>query len=156
MSESEILDLLERLPRMPDFYYLNEQQTGDAFQKAVETLENELHQEYLEKAEGDIALFQKKMNNWMEIQKTQLDLAIQALSEDISTLNMECALAKDFLQKVDIKKKVKAKETERDKLQTEYHARVNEIEAEAAKEMEQYQKSVEITPVVIVKAIVKF
>ncbi len=156
MSESEILDLFEQLPRTPDFYYLNEQQTGDAFQKAVETLENELHQEYLKKAEGDIALYQKKMNNWMEIQKTQLDLAIHALSEDISTLNMECALAKEFLQKVDIKKKVKAKETERDKLQTEYHARVNGIEAEAAKEMEQYQKSVEITPLVIVKAIVKF
>ena len=58
--------------------------------------------------------------------------------------------------KVDIKKKVKAKETERDKLQTEYHARVNGIEAEAAKEMEQYHKRVEITPLLIVKAIIKF
>lgn len=155
-TEGEVLRILESLPRTPDLYYLAEERTGDVYDKAVSLAEGEMHASYKAKVAADIARFRKKIINWADIRKAQLNLEISEASEDICNLEFECSQVKDFLHKIDIKKKIDGKKKDLEKLQSTYHQKVSAIEEEATKEIEAYIKSVEITPLLMVKAMVKF
>ncbi len=155
-SEREILDILETLPRTPALYYLSEEHRGNVFDAAVLSAEEEMHSQYKAKVALDIVRFRKKIMNWAEIRKAQLNLEVGEISDEIKDLEFECSQIKDFLHKIDIKKKIDGKKKELEKLQSTYHQKIGTIEVEVAKEIDDYIKSVEITPLLMVKAMVKF
>jgi len=155
-SEKELLDILQSLPRTPDLYYLAEERAGEVYYRSVSFAENEMHGAYKAKVAADIIRFRKKVMNWADIRKAQLNLEIGEISDAIKDLEFECSQVKDFLHKIDIKKKIDGKKKELEKLQSTYHQKVSAIEEEAANEIEVYIKSVEITPLLMVKAMVKF
>ena len=58
-----------------------------------------------------------KVENWVDIQREQLGMQIEELKAEIADLSVEEFSAKEFLRKVDIRKKIDEKVKQLQKLQ---------------------------------------
>ena len=66
------------------------------------------------------------------------------------------AAAKDFLEKVDIRKKVTEKQRHIREFQESFHQRVSAIHAEAAQEISAFNGKCDINPILFVNIVLKF
>ena len=98
----------------------------------------------------------RKVDNWVGIQTEQLNLQIADMLHDIETLEAQEAAAKDFLEKVDIRKKVAEKRQQLQKFQESFHEKVTAIQTEAAQEIRAFNENCDINPVLFVNIVLKF
>lgn len=98
----------------------------------------------------------RKVENWADIQREQLNIQISELNAEIEDLTAQAAAAKEFLQKVDIRKKVDEKRKQLQKVQTAFHQKVSAIQAEAEKEIAEFNQQFDINPVLLVNVVLKF
>lgn len=78
------------------------------------------------------------------------------MAAEIRELNLQSAAAKDFLEKIDIRKKADEKGKLLQRLQESFHQKVSAIQAEAEAEIVAFGKELEITPVLWISVVLKF
>ena len=66
------------------------------------------------------------------------------------------AAAKDFLEKVDIRKRVTEKRKALIKFQSDFHKKVSAIQSSAWQETREFAESLEIKPLLLVNIVLKF
>ena len=98
----------------------------------------------------------RKVENWADIQREQLNIQIAEMTTEIEELSAQAAAAKDFLQKIDIRKKVEEKKKQLQKLQTAFHQKVSSIQAEAEREISDFNQQFDIQPILLVNVVLKF
>ena len=98
----------------------------------------------------------RKVENWADIQREQLNIQIAEMTTEIEEQSAQAAAAKDILQKNDIRKKVEEKKKQLQKLQTAFHQKVSSIQAEAEREISDFNQLFDIQPILLVNVVLKF
>ena len=98
----------------------------------------------------------KKIENWMRIQEEQVSMQIQELSNDVEGFLVQEMLASDPLEKADIRKKAAEKKKQLDKVKNGQQKKINSIRAEGAKEIDDFNRQFDITPILLVNIVLKF
>jgi hypothetical protein len=103
-----------------------------------------------------LAYNKQKLENWAEIQTDQLVMDIQEAAAEMRALNDRAAAAKDFLEKVDIRKEADKKKQQLEKLEQGFHAKATAIQEEAARDIAAFNESMKISPVLVVNTVLRF
>lgn len=98
----------------------------------------------------------RKVENWAEIQMEQLNIEISDMLSGIEELSVEEAAAKDFLEKIDIRKKIDEKKKHLQKFQEAFHKKVSSIQEEAEKEIKDFNDQLNINPILLVNIVLRF
>lgn len=98
----------------------------------------------------------RKVENWVAIQTEQLNLQIADMQAEITALEAQETTAKDFLEKVDIRKKITEKRKAQIKFQSDFHKKVSAIQQAAWDENKRFAESLEIQPLLLVNIVLKF
>jgi helicase len=97
-----------------------------------------------------------KVENWVDIQREQLGMQIAELNAEIGDLSVEEFSAKEFLRKVDIRKKIDEKVKQLQKLQGTVNQKVSSFLEEAEKEIAEFNHQFDIVPVLVINVVLKF
>jgi DNA topoisomerase VI subunit B len=103
-----------------------------------------------------LAYNRQKLENWVENQTEQLVIEMQEVGSEMNALKEQAEQAKDFLEKVDLRKEAEKKKKHLDKLAEGFHASATRIQEEAAREIAAFEESMRITPILVVNTVLKF
>ena len=155
-SEQEIVEALERADDSDVRYFTPTEEENDLYQRIYDRLTDEMHRKYIESVRPIMDYNRRKVDNWIVIQTEQLNLQIADMRAEIEALKAQEAAAKDFLEKVDIRKKVTEKQRHIREFQESFHQRVSAIHAEAAQEVSAFNGKCDINPILFVNIVLKF
>lgn len=155
-SEQDIVGALERADDSDVRYFTPTEEENAKFRTIYDRLLTEMHHRYLASMKPVMDYNRRKVDNWVGIQTEQLNLQIADMLHDIETLEAQEAAAKDFLEKVDIRKKVAEKRQQLQKFQESFHEKVTAIQTEAAQEIRAFNENCDINPVLFVNIVLKF
>lgn len=126
------------------------------YQRIYDQLTVEMVQKYQTTVTPLKSYNKRKVENWAEIQTEQLNIEITDVLSEMDELSTEEAAAKDFLEKIDIRKKIDEKKKYLQRLQESFHKRVSYIQEEAQKEIKNFDDQFNITPILLVNIVLKF
>lgn len=155
-DEEDIVKALERADDSDVRYFTPNDEDRRLFQKIYDRLLDEMLKKYRGKTQPIMDYNKRKVENWAEIQTEQLNIQIEDMLSEIGELHTQEAAAKEFLEKVDIRKKADAKRAQLQKLQESFHKRVSAIQAEAEKEIVEFNRQYDINPILLVNIVLKF
>lgn len=155
-TEEDILSVIEQADDYDIHYFHPTDAEMGVFYSVYERLTREMSQKYLKDAENIMAYNRRKVENWIEIQTEQLNLQIAEASEELRALNFQSALAKAFLEKLDIKKKAEEKKKQLLKLQESFHQKVSQIHGDGEATISEFNKQFEIHPFLVPKVVLKY
>ena len=98
----------------------------------------------------------KKVENWIEIQKEQLNIRMEEMNAEIKELEWKEHYSKAFLEKVDIRKEIDAKKDKLLKFQSSYHNETTRIQEEAERKINEFNKQFDINPILLINVVIKF
>ena len=98
----------------------------------------------------------QKVLNWANIQKEQLAMQRQELSQELEGFLYEEVMARDKLQKEDIRKKAAEKKKQFEKLERAFPKKQKHFDEEAQRAIQLFDESFDITPVLLVNIVLKF
>lgn len=155
-TEDDIVGALE-CSDDSDIHYFTPTVEEDAF---FSQIYSQLTEEMLSRYNTSVAPIKAynkhKVENWAEIQTEQLNFEIEDLAAEIRELNLQSAAAKEFLEKVDIRKKADEKQKHLQRLQESFHQKVSAIRVEAESEIAAFNKELAITPILWISVVLKF
>lgn len=155
-TEDDIVSTLE-CSDDSDIHYFTPTTEEDAFFSRIYTqLTDEMLSRYNASVDPFKAYNKHKVENWVEIQAEQLNFEIEDLAAELRELNLQSAAAKDFLEKLDIRKKADEKRKHLQQLQEAFHQKVSAIQAEAEAEITAFDKELEISPILWISVVLKF
>jgi len=155
-SESDIVKALEQADDADIHYFTPTNEENTMFSVIYDQLLDEMLRQYRSEAQPIIDYYKRKVENWVEIQTEQLNFQIEEMSSEIMELVLQEGEAKEFLKKVDIRKKSDEKRKQLQKFQESFHKKVSGIQAEAVKEIQAFNKQFDIHPILLVNVVLKF
>lgn len=155
-SESDIVKALEQADDADIHYFTPTNEENTMFSGIYDQLLDEMLRQYRSEAQPIIDYYKRKVENWVEIQTEQLNFQIEEMSSEIMELVLQESEAKEFLKKVDIRKKSDEKRKQLQKFQESFHKKVSGIQAEAVKEIQAFNKQFDIHPILLVNVVLKF
>ncbi len=126
------------------------------FAKIYDRLTKEMLDLYKKKTEPVIEYNRNKVENWVKLQTEQLSFQMMEANEEIKDLFIQEFESRNALEKEDIRKKIEAKKKQADKLQKNVPRQKTKLEAEAKREIEEFEKQFEINPILLVNIVLKF
>ena len=155
-SEQDIVATLEKA-NDDDIHYFTPTDTEMAlFNRIYERLTIEMVKKYRASMQPVKEYNKRKIENWVGIQTEQLNLQIADMQEEIKALEAQEAAAKDFLEKVDIRKKITEKRKALIKFQSDFHKKATQIQNAAWQEQKEFADRLEIQPLLLVNIVLKF
>lgn len=155
-SEEDIVRELETVDDIDIKYFKPTNEEIDTFKDIYNTLLQEMFSKYQEMTKPLRDYNKHKVENWVDIQREQLGMQFAELNAEIADLSVEEFSAKEFLRKVDIRKKVDEKVKQLQKLQGTFHQKVSSFLEEAEKEIAEFNHQFDIVPVLVVNVVLKF
>lgn len=155
-SEEEIMPALQEVDDYDIHYFKPTEQENKVMNDVYGRLLDEMKQKYIQQTGPIMEYNRRKVENWIEIRTDQLNLQMAELQEEITALNIESALAKEFLEKLDIKKKAEEKKKQLLKLQESFHAKVSQIQKEGEEEITKFNKQYDIMPILVINVVLKY
>lgn len=155
-TEDDIVKALESVDDGDVRYFKPTDEEMASYERIYDTLVQEMLAKYQASCKPVMEYNKRKVENWADIQREQLNIQISELNAEIEDLTAQAAAAKEFLQKVDIRKKVDEKRKQLQKVQTAFHQKVSAIQAEAEKEIAEFNQQFDINPVLLVNVVLKF
>ena len=128
----------------------------DSFRQIYERLITEVCDQHSKTIAPIIAYNNRKIHNWVEVQIEQLQVQIGEAKKLVESCLFEEMMAKDPLQKQDIRKKLADAKKNMEQLQKDYPKRVREVETETQREIDEFNQSQEIKPVLMINIVLKF
>lgn len=152
-------DLLPEIGKIDDYdlypYKLDEKEQG-YLNGIYEDLTQKMCQKYDENTNPIKEYNKKKVENWINIQIEQLNIHIAEMLEEISQLEYNCKEATEYLEKVDIKKKIAEKRKSLEKFQESFHQKVTSIGEEGMRSIQEFNDNFHINPILLIKIVLKF
>ena len=155
-SEEDIVRELETVDDIDIKYFKPTNEEIDTFKDIYNTLLQEMFSKYQEMTQPLRDYNKHKVENWVDIQREQLGMQIEELKAEIADLSVEEFSAKEFLRKVDIRKKIDEKVKQLQKLQGTFNQKVSSFLEEAEKEIAEFNHQFDIVPVLVVNVVLKF
>lgn len=155
-EEDDIVAALKRADDSDIKYFTPTDAEQAAYQKIYDQLTAEMMQKYQASVAPLKAYNKRKVENWAEIQTEQLNIEITDMLSEIAELQTQEAAAKDFLEKIDIRKKIDEKKKHLQRFQESFHKKVSSIQEEAKSEMKEFDDQFDITPILLVNIVLKF
>lgn len=155
-TESEIVQALEIADDGDVRYFEPTDAECRMYQKIYDKLTVEMLKRYRLSTQPITEYNKRKVENWAEIRTEQLNVQIEDMLAEIKALTDQEATAKEFLKKVEIRKKTEEKRKQLQKVQETFHKKVSEIHAEAQREIAEFDKQFAITPLLLVNIVLKF
>lgn len=152
-TEDEIIVALEKVDDDDLHYYRPTPEEERTYSEIYEKLIQEMLKKYQSKTEPIMDYYKHKVENWIEIQKEQLDLEIDDLRFEASIVDLT---AENFYEKMQAKKEQEAKQKRLERLQNSYHKNVSAIYEEGEKSIAEFNKQFEIKPILMVNVVLKF
>lgn len=126
------------------------------YQRIYDKLTAEMMQKYQAAITPLKTYNKRKVENWAEIQREQLNIEIADMLAEIDKLSSEEAVAKDFFEKIDIRKKIDEKKKHLQRFQESFHKKDSFIQEEAKKEIKNFDDQFNISPILMVNIVLKF
>ena len=155
-SEEDIVRELEAVDDIDIKYFKPTNEEIDTFKDIYNTLLQEMFSKYQKMTKPLRDYNKHKVENWVDIQREQLGMQIAELNAEIADLSVEEFSAKEFLRKVDIRKKIDEKVKQLQKLQGTFNQKVSSFLEEAEKEIAEFNHQFDIVPVLVVNVVLKF
>lgn len=155
-TEDDIVQALETVDEDDVRYFKPTNEEMDSYRNIYDTLVQEMLSKYQAASKPVMDYNKRKVENWADIQREQLNIQIAEMNAEIDELSAEATAAKDFLEKVDIRKKVDEKKKQLQKVQTAFHQKVASIQEEAEREIAEFNQQFDIQPILLVNVVLKF
>ena len=155
-TEDDIIGALEAVDDGDVRYFKPTDEEMAQYSDTYDTLVREMLAKYQAASKPVMDYNRRKVENWADIQREQLNIQIAEMTTEIEQLSAQAAAAKDFLQKIDIRKKVEEKKKQLQKVQTAFHQKVSSIQAEAEREISDFNQQFDIQPILLVNVVLKF
>lgn len=155
-TEDDLIPLIEQIDDYDLHYFYPTEEDNQVMRKVYKRLTDQMLHKFQDEATPVIAYNRQKVANWVEIQIEQMNIQIADLSAEITDLNLQSAQAKEFLEKLDIRKKADEKKKQLLKLQESFHQKVSRIQAEGERETAKFNKQFDISPLLVVKVVLKY
>lgn len=155
-EEHDLVSALEQADDGDIRYFKPTAEEMDFYTRIYDQLTAEMVEQYNQSVAPIKEYNRRKVGNWETIQLEQLALQGQELKEDVEALFAREAAARDPLEKQDIFKKVVEKKKQLDKFQKGLSKKTDDIRADAQKEIDDFDASLEINPLILASVVLKF
>lgn len=155
-TEDELVSELKRAEDSDIRYFVPTAEDNERFGKIYDRLVSEMTGKYETSIQPTLAYYKQKLENWAEIQTEQLVIEMQEVAAERKALNEQAEAAKDFLEKMDIRKEADKKKKHLETLEQDFHAKATAIQAEAESDIAAFNESMKINPVLFVNTVLKF
>lgn len=153
LTEKEIVDELLKIPQEKlKWTSKSDYGVNKTYHQIADDLTNKVNKRFKKLEEYNT----KKVNNWMEIQKEQLNLDIADKKAEIEEMRQRERWSNNIYEKADIRKEIEKKQKSLEDFQAKYMDKVAKIEEDGKKEIEKFNKNIEATPILVVDFVVKF
>lgn len=155
-SENDIVQALESAVDSDVHFFT----PTDAEQKEYSAIYNRLITEVLERYNSSIKSVKEynkhKIENWVEIQIAQLQVQLADTKKEVENLLLQEIMATDSLEKKDIRSKVVEGKKALDKMQKGLEKKTTSIREEAKNGIDNFNKGLEINPILLINIVLKF
>lgn len=155
-TESDLIGAIMRSEDSDIHYYSPTAEEHKRYAQIYDRLISEMTTRYEASIQPMLEYNKQKLENWAEIRTEQLVIEIQETAAEMRALDEQAAAAKDFLEKVDIRKEADKKKKHLEKLEQDFHAKATTIQAEVARDIAAFNESMKISPVLVVNTVLKF
>ena len=155
-TEDDIVSALEEADDSDVKYFKPTDVEMAYFEKIYDRLIAEVTSQHDETVAPILAYNEKKIRNWATVQTEQLQVQKSELQKEVEGYLFDEMMAIDVLQKKDIRKKLAEAKKRMEKYQKELPKRMKEIEAEAQGEIERFNQSQAIRPILLINIVLKF
>lgn len=155
-SEDEIVSALEEADDsdVSSFYPTEVEKTN--FAQIYERLIAEVQEQHDKSVAPILAYNKRKIKNWVEVQKEQLQVQLGDAKKEVEDWIFAELMATDTLEKKDIRKKIADAKKKLDKLQESVPKRIKDIQTEAQTEVDCFNESQAINPILRISIVLKF
>lgn len=155
-SEDDIVSALEEADD-EDVRFFNPSETEKAkFARIYDRLITEVRTQHDKTVAPILAYNQRKIENWVAVQLEQLQVQLGDAKKEVEELIFAEMVATDSLKKKDIRKKIAEAKKRMDKFQREHPKRQKEIQDEAQVEIDNFNRSQAINPILLINIVLKF
>ena len=155
-SEDDIVSALEEADD-EDVRFFNPSETEKAkFAKIYDRLIAEVRTQHDKTVAPILAYNQRKIENWVAVQLEQLQVQLGDAKKEVEELIFAEMMATDTLEKKDIRKKIAEAKKRMDNFQRELPKRQKEIQDEAQVEIDNFNRSQAINPILLINIVLKF
>ena len=155
-SEDDIVSALEEADD-EDVRFFNPSETEKAkFARIYDRLIAEVRTQHDKTVAPILAYNQRKIENWVAVQLEQLQVQLGDAKKEVEELIFAEMMATDTLEKKDIRKKIAEAKKQMDKFQRELPKRQKEIQDEAQVEIDNFNRSQAINPILLINIVLKF
>lgn len=155
-TEDDIVSALEDADDSDIRYFKPTEAEQANFNRIYNRLIGEAKSQHDKAVAPVLAYNKRKIENWVHVQREQLQVQLGESKKEVEDLISAEMMASDSLEKKDIRKKTAEAKKRMDKLQREFPKRQNEIEDEAKNEIDSFNRSQEINPILLVNIVLKF
>lgn len=155
-TEEDIVSALEEADDSDVKYFKPTDVEMAYFEKIYDRLIAEVTSQHDETVAPILAYNEKKIRNWATVQTEQLQVQKSELQKEVEGYLFDEMMAIDVLQKKDIRKKLAEAKKRMEKYQKELPKRMKEIEAEAQGEIDRFNQSQAIRPILLINIVLKF
>lgn len=155
-TEDDIVSALEDADDSDIRYFKPTEAEQANFNRIYNRLIGEAKSQHDKAVAPVLAYNKRKIENWVNVQREQLQVQLGESKKEVEDLIFAEMTASDSLEKKDIRKKTAEAKKRMDKLQREFPKRQNEIENEAKNEIDSFNRSQEINPILLVNIVLKF
>ena len=155
-TESDLIGAIMRSEDSDIHYYSPTAEEHKRYAQIYDRLISEMTTRYEASIQPMLEYNKQKLENWAGIRTEQLVIEIQETAAEMRALDEQAAAAKDFLEKVDIRKEADKKKKHLEKLEQDFHAKATAIQAEVARDIAAFNESMKISPVLVVNTVLKF
>ena len=155
-TEDEIVSALEEANDSDVRYFKPTEEEQSYFHRIYTRLISEVQDQHDKTVAPTIAYNKKKIENWVNIQQEQLHVQLTDAQKEVEEYILAEMAATDTLEKKDIRKKAAEAKKKMDKLQHDLPKRRKEIQDEAQAEIDRFNQSQEINPLLLINIVLKF
>ncbi len=155
-TEDDIVSALEEADDSDVRYFKPTASEEAYFRRIYDRLIAEVKEQHDKTVAPVIAYNKKKIENWIDVQLEQLQVQLADARKEVEDLILSEMMATDTLQKQDIRKKAADAKKKMDRLQNELPRRAKEIRDEAQEEIDHFNQSQEINPILLINIVLKF
>lgn len=155
-DEADLVSWLERIDDMDVRYFTPSEPELKFYQCVYDKLSTEMLKRYQKQLEPVKAYNLRKIENWEGIQREQLTETYREMAAEIDDLKKEELASKNFYEKIDIRKKISEKSRELEILQESFHEKCASFKAEGEREIAEFEKQLDINPILQVNIVLKF
>lgn len=155
-TEDDIISALEEADDSDVRYFKPTSSEEAYFRRIYDRLITEVMEQHDKTVAPIIAYNKKKIENWINVQLEQLQVQLADARKEVEDLIFSEMMATDTLQKQDIRKKAAEAKKKMDRLQNELPNRSKEIRDEAQKEIDSFNQTQEINPILLINIVLKF